>query len=230
MLYEMATGTHPFMRATPVQTLSAVITDEPRPVDELNPLMPAPLCWVIDRCLAKDPRRRYTHTADLPADLRQMRNRLLELPREFSLGSSVAKNLTSRIQVAAAAVAVMIPFAAEIVVPGRGRGPDLAEPLRQDGERAGRDVPVLHRSDHLHDRQNFAWSQTMWRRVRAGRLIVKCTGVLQPSPGMESTRRQSQEPQECPQKARPGRAVGVLPHGRARARRPSAPEADQVVW
>src|SRR4029079_17233484 len=29
-LYEMATGSHPFMRPTPVQTLSAVITDEPR--------------------------------------------------------------------------------------------------------------------------------------------------------------------------------------------------------
>src|SRR5437868_10695448 len=35
-LYEMATGAHPFMRATPVQTLSAVITDEPRRAGELN--------------------------------------------------------------------------------------------------------------------------------------------------------------------------------------------------
>ena len=33
---------------------------------------------------------------------------------------------------------------------------------------------------------------------RAG-LIVKRTGVLQPSPGMEPTRRQSQEPQQHPQ-------------------------------
>ena len=30
MLYEMATAAHPFLRATPVQTLSAVIADEPR--------------------------------------------------------------------------------------------------------------------------------------------------------------------------------------------------------
>jgi hypothetical protein len=33
-----------------------------------------------------------------------------------------------------------------------------------------------------------------------GRLIVKRTRVLQPSPGMEPTRRQSQEPQEGPQR------------------------------
>ena len=40
----------------------------------------------------------------------------------------------------------------------------------------------------------------MGRRVRAGRPIVKRTRVLQPPPGMEATRRQSQEPQECPQR------------------------------
>jgi hypothetical protein len=36
--------------------------------------------------------------------------------------------------------------------------------------------------------------------VRTGRLIVESTRVLQASPGMEPTRRQSQEPQERPQR------------------------------
>jgi hypothetical protein len=40
----------------------------------------------------------------------------------------------------------------------------------------------------------------MGRHVWAGRLIVKRTPVLQPSPGMEATRGQSQEPQECSQR------------------------------
>ena len=39
----------------------------------------------------------------------------------------------------------------------------------------------------------------MGRRVRTRRLIVKRTRKLQPSPGMEPTRRQLQEPQERPQ-------------------------------
>ena len=86
------------------------------------------------------------------------------------------------------------------VVPGRGGGPDRAEPLRQDGERAGRDVPVLERGHHVLDRPDLGWGQSMGRRVRTGRLIVKRTRVLQPSPGMEPTRRQSQEPQERPQR------------------------------
>ena len=73
-------------------------------------------------------------------------------------------------------------------------GPDRAEPLRQDGERAGRDMPVLGRGHHVLDCPDFGWGQSMGRRVRTGRLIVKRTRVLQPSPGMEPTRRQSQEP------------------------------------
>src|SRR5262249_47823649 len=83
---------------------------------------------------------------------------------------------------------------------GRGRSPDLAEPLRQDGERAGRSVPVLERGHHVLDGLDLAWSKTTGRRVRTGRLIVKRARMLQPSPRMESTRRQSKEPQECPQR------------------------------
>src|SRR5262245_58800395 len=52
------------------------------------------------------------------------------------------------------------------VIPGRGRCPDLAEPLRQDGERAGRDVPVLERGHHILDGLDLAWSKTTGRRVR----------------------------------------------------------------
>jgi hypothetical protein len=86
------------------------------------------------------------------------------------------------------------------VIPGRRRRPDRAEPLRQDGERAGWDVPVLDRGHHALDRQDLAWSQTMGRRARTGRLIVKRTCVLKPLPRMEATRGQSREPQECPQR------------------------------
>ena len=40
----------------------------------------------------------------------------------------------------------------------------------------------------------------MGRRVRTGRLIGKRTRVLQPSPGMEPTRRQAQGSQQRPQR------------------------------
>src|SRR5262245_37082957 len=79
MLYEMAAAAHPFMRPTPVQTLSAVIADEARALADANPALPAPLRWIIERCMAKDPRGRYAHTADLAADLQQLRDRVGEV-------------------------------------------------------------------------------------------------------------------------------------------------------
>jgi len=52
-----ATGKQAFARNTPVQTLSAIVGEEPTPIATLNPAVPPPLRWVIERTLAKDPPR-----------------------------------------------------------------------------------------------------------------------------------------------------------------------------
>src|SRR5262249_3448574 len=70
----------------------------------------------------------------------------------------------------------------------------------EDGERGSQDVTICGRGDHVLDRPDFGWGQSVGRRVRTGRLIVKLTHVLPLSPGMEPARRQSQEPQERPQR------------------------------
>jgi serine/threonine protein kinase/Tol biopolymer transport system component len=79
ILYELATGQRAFRRDSGVQTLSAIIEDTPRAVTDFNPRIPVPLLWVIDRCLAKDPRDRYAATSDLAHDLRTIRERLAEV-------------------------------------------------------------------------------------------------------------------------------------------------------
>ena len=45
----------------------------------LNPEVPPPLWWVVERCLAKDAERRYFSTRDLARDLVAIRDRLLDL-------------------------------------------------------------------------------------------------------------------------------------------------------
>jgi serine/threonine protein kinase len=75
VLYEMAAGRKAFDKPESVQTLSAIISDEPPPLD---PRIPAPLRWTIDRCLAKEPAGRYESTRDLFHDLRGLRDRLPE--------------------------------------------------------------------------------------------------------------------------------------------------------
>jgi eukaryotic-like serine/threonine-protein kinase len=78
MLYEMTTGAHPFRRETAVQTLSAIIADDPPEPPPTSFALPTALRWLIRRLLAKTPRERYAHTADLVADLRTIREYLSE--------------------------------------------------------------------------------------------------------------------------------------------------------
>lgn len=78
ILYEMTTGQPAFRRATPAETLEAIISEEPPPLQTLNPQAPLLLSWIVERCLAKHPEDRYASTADLHRDLRRLRDRLAE--------------------------------------------------------------------------------------------------------------------------------------------------------
>src|ERR1700730_1508640 len=84
VLYEMVTGKRSFQRRSNAETLAAILRDNPEPVASLNPQAPAPLCWVIERCLAKNPKERYASTRDLARDLATIRDRLSEAPSRHS--------------------------------------------------------------------------------------------------------------------------------------------------
>ncbi len=75
ILYEMATGQRAFRGGSAAETLAAIIQREPDPVGVLRPEVPAPLSWVIERCLAKAPAERYESTRDLARDLANLRDR-----------------------------------------------------------------------------------------------------------------------------------------------------------
>ena len=80
ILYEMATGNPAFQKGTFAETLTAIIREEPEPIAALNLQAPAPLCWIVERCLAKESKDRYTSTRDLARDLAALRGRLSEAP------------------------------------------------------------------------------------------------------------------------------------------------------
>jgi predicted ATPase len=79
VLYETAAGKPAFRRGTIAETLASVLRDDPEPVSVVNRQAPAPLCWVIERCLAKEPGERYASTTDLARDLAALRDRRLEV-------------------------------------------------------------------------------------------------------------------------------------------------------
>lgn len=74
IFYEMLTGQQAFSRSSAAEAFSAILRDDPRPVDEINPLVPQPLRWILERCLAKAPRDRYASTRDLARDLQTIRD------------------------------------------------------------------------------------------------------------------------------------------------------------
>jgi predicted ATPase len=79
VLYELVTGRHAFKKTTQAHTLLAILNEEPKAISSLNPQVPPPLCWVIERCLAKEPEKRYFSTRDLLRDLTAIRDRLSDL-------------------------------------------------------------------------------------------------------------------------------------------------------
>ncbi len=79
VLYEMLTGKRPFRKASAAETLGATIHEQPEPIGTLNPEVPPPLSWVVERCLAKEPDKRYFSTLDLARDLLAIRDRVSDL-------------------------------------------------------------------------------------------------------------------------------------------------------
>jgi predicted ATPase len=80
VLYEMVTGKRAFPRSTVAETMVAILREPVEPIATKNPEAPAPLCWAIERCLAKEPDKRYVSTRDLARELAAIRDRLSERP------------------------------------------------------------------------------------------------------------------------------------------------------
>ena len=107
ILYEMATGKKAFRRATAAQTMAAIIQDEPEPIAGLNPKLPAPLRWIIEQCLTKEPRGRYAATDDLARDLARVRAHISEVSGSGEIASLPGRKTRLTWFIVAAAAALL---------------------------------------------------------------------------------------------------------------------------
>ena len=89
ILYEMATGKRAFQRGTAAETLTAIIREEPEPPVTLNPAIPTPFRWILERCLQKDPEERYASTRDLARDIKSIREHLSDFSEASSTGETL---------------------------------------------------------------------------------------------------------------------------------------------
>jgi eukaryotic-like serine/threonine-protein kinase len=114
ILYEMATGQRAFQKKTAIETLSAIIREDPAPIAAANPQAPAPLRWIVERCLAKEPENRYAATRDLARDLKQTLERLSEASMETP--AAVRPKKGTRLGWPAAIAALLLVGVADLVM------------------------------------------------------------------------------------------------------------------
>jgi serine/threonine protein kinase/Tol biopolymer transport system component len=69
VLYEMATGRRAFDGKTKTSLIAAIVGSRPAPISELQPVAPAALEHVVDKCLEKDPDARWQSAHDIVTEL-----------------------------------------------------------------------------------------------------------------------------------------------------------------
>jgi hypothetical protein len=69
LLYEMATAKPAFHAKSRASLIAAILTTEPTPITQLQPLTPPALERIVKKCLAKDPDDRWQSASDLAGEL-----------------------------------------------------------------------------------------------------------------------------------------------------------------
>jgi len=77
ILFELITGKPAFDGENAIDTLSAILHNEPAPVSRANPRTPVQFSDMIERLLAKSADERYTSPRDLARELRLIRDRVV---------------------------------------------------------------------------------------------------------------------------------------------------------
>ena len=148
ILYEMAAGKRAFQKKTGVDTLAAILNEEPEPIGAINPSVPAPLRWIVERCHAKEPEDRYAATRDLARELASLRDHLSEASASGATAvAPVPRRLLRRWQ---------LPAAVALIA---GIGVGVA--LRPQHEQAPRFRRVNFRSGHVESARFAPDGQTI---------------------------------------------------------------------
>jgi Tol biopolymer transport system component/tRNA A-37 threonylcarbamoyl transferase component Bud32 len=150
ILYELAAGRKAFARESSAETLTAIIREDAAP---LPATVPAPLRWIIERLLAKDPGDRYDSSRDLYRELRQIRERPSDATTVTSGMTAATRSVAAagtRTWVAAVAAVTLAAAAAGVTWAVASRTPAAATDLS-----AYRFSPV---SLEVHSERGPTWS------------------------------------------------------------------------
>jgi outer membrane biosynthesis protein TonB len=113
VLYECATGRHPFPGKTSAVILAAILNRPPVAPVSINPDLPLRLQEVINNCLEKDRELRYQSAAELRADLKRLR-RDIESGHTWPVQTATGSRSRSDIRADSRSAATAIPDAVPV--------------------------------------------------------------------------------------------------------------------
>jgi serine/threonine protein kinase len=138
VLYELVTGRKAFPRGSAAETMTAIIRED---ADPLPATVPAPVRWIIERLLAKDPVDRYDSTRDLYRELRDARARISETTTASGIQPASTEQIPQRPRSSskawifvALALAIVAAAAAWMLHPSGGVGPYRFTPMEVSWE------------------------------------------------------------------------------------------------
>jgi eukaryotic-like serine/threonine-protein kinase len=70
LIYEMVAGKPAFAGKSRASLIASILTNDPPPITQLQPMTPATLERVVKKCLAKDPEERWQSASDLASELK----------------------------------------------------------------------------------------------------------------------------------------------------------------
>ena len=195
ILFEMLTGRRPFAGATTLDTLTAILHAEPAGIAALDAEFPAPLVWIVRRCLAKDPAARYAATRDLAQELETIRERMTDAGSLVgSLAFPTQRPPRFRLATLGAGIACLLALVgAGLWVLRSSRELPVADPAAQAASaKTLRRIAVLPFRDltgtPAGERIGEGFAETVSVRLAAASgLAVLPTAALEPDSGVPST-------------------------------------------
>src|SRR5690242_13989787 len=88
LVYELATGMHPFESKSSPWTIGAIFKNEPIPLSKRTPAHSKELARIIEKCLRKVPSERYQSTCHLARDLAKLKDEAARSSNELVTSAS----------------------------------------------------------------------------------------------------------------------------------------------
>jgi hypothetical protein len=110
VLYELLARRKPFEAEAPTAVMMKIINEDPPPIRQFAPDIPAALANAVNRALQKDPDRRFMHAGDFGAELRLIR---LSLERTTETIVDDAADVAQTLYVPSSGVIASPPTAAD---------------------------------------------------------------------------------------------------------------------